>query len=492
MNKKELFVLAVVIIISITLGGLGTAIAETSARPDRQGALESIGENYLSGLAATQNKHYIPEMIGANISLSRGFQEEILPGLFSFQTPSSIEPVDETFPIAESSDWEDSPAIAYGGDYFLVVYRKAGRIWGSFYDNHGVLTSIWFPESPETNFNTPRVAYSHDTDQFLVIYHDANADRICIVTLSYPDPPDARLCSSMADNIQNPDITCVNPGDTCLVVFESDQGIMGFYVTLDGFGVQAGGLQNFSDRPGERPFITYGTGDVAMITFTWTDPDSGERFPMYNPVSASRHGNAPLQEAKFVRDFSGAPWEGTDKEASGITYDPCTEKFVLIYDHIETPGSISDVWGAAIGANPPYDNYWNGPFAYGFTQQRGGDISFLTAEGYSASCGAMNKLVVTYTDLSENSVYAVEVTGNNDTSNPNYTNSQSSAEHFLVDELSASLIPLEQLVKPVISGSDYQGRMMIAYSVPELLFGSNIFGRLIDIRFSIYLPLILR
>ena len=90
MKKKKLFVLAVVIIISMIMGGLGTAIAETSARPDGQGALESMGENNLSGLAATQNKHYIPEMIGANVLYQEVFKMKSFPVYFLFKLPAAL------------------------------------------------------------------------------------------------------------------------------------------------------------------------------------------------------------------------------------------------------------------------------------------------------------------------------------------------------------------------------------------------------------------
>ena len=45
MNKRIMFVLAVVIIISMIMGGLQVAIAEPSAEPKGQGAAEGIDES---------------------------------------------------------------------------------------------------------------------------------------------------------------------------------------------------------------------------------------------------------------------------------------------------------------------------------------------------------------------------------------------------------------------------------------------------------------
>ena len=316
----------------------------------------------------------------------------------------------------------------------------------------------------------------------MVVYHRTTADVITVSTVSAEDGLLVSAWDFDIEGYKNPNVACINPENSCMVVFETNNNIRGMYITINptNGSFTSTSEQDFSNLPGERPFIAYGNGNFAMVTFTWTDPGSGDKFPMYNAVWANHQMIAPIGAANTVRDFSGSPWEGTDKYATGITYDPCTEKFVLIFDHIHTPGSIIDVWGAAIDASLPFANHWNGVFAYDFTRQRSGGISFVAEDSISPTCGAMNKLVVTYTDWDNNRIYAVEIVGNSDNINPNYSNFVFSSSHFLVSDLSPHLPHW----RPAIYSSGYWGHMFIVYTLEQTspFDNFNVWGRIVEIQ----------
>lgn len=505
MNKKKMFVLAVVIIISMIMGGLQVAIAEPTAEPegllqvgnsdqndssegeiivirDQNGVVETRFEPFPESLSqpATDVMPQAPDMLGPDIPYLGESREETLSDSNLFQTPRGIDPVTAPFPIADTAAWEYHPSVAYGFGNYLVVYSRSGHIHGSVYDNFGTLLRTFLIDNWRDDFGVPRVAFNRTTGYFVVVYHRTSVDEITVATVSAEDGQRVFELDFPGVGYKNPDVACVNPDNTCIVVFETNGFIQGRYITINSTNGSFAPTtpQNFSTASGERPFIAYGGGNFAMITFTWTS--GGERFPLYNAVWASHQSTAFIGASNYVRNFSGAPWEGTDKYATGITYDPCTDKFVLIFDHIHTPGEIIDVYGAAIGASLPFANHWNGLFAWNPRRQRSGGISFVAEGSVSQTCGAMNKLVVAYTDLNQTSIYAVEVVGNNDTTDPSYSNSISSSDHFLVHDLS----PDYPHWRPAIFGSGYWGHMFIAYTLEKTspLFNYNVWGRIIDLQ----------
>ena len=174
MNKKKMFVLAVVIIISIIMGGQGVAIAEPSPEPGSQGAPEGIDESLVqvgesdqneplsgetivirdkNGVVETRYEPFseplsqpatdvmpqAPEMFGPDTPYLGESREETLPDTVFSHTSRSIDPVTDPFPIADTDAWEYNPSVAYGYGISMVVYSRAGHIWASVYDTFGNL-----------------------------------------------------------------------------------------------------------------------------------------------------------------------------------------------------------------------------------------------------------------------------------------------------------------------------------------------------------------
>lgn len=400
-----------------------------------------------------------------------------------------------------------NPAIAHGGEHYLVVYTHQRKVMARSVHNNGTLGTAFEIDSHGTiPFGAPSVSYNPLSGLFLVAYHLCNlaTPQVCEVratAVSHSGVVGTGLIYYYSD-ARFPSVACSHQYNSCLLAFESEFGtfqyIRGRYLTINSTsGIQTQSeMKNLSNLSGKRPYVAVGKGfGYYMITYTRTL--IGVEYPMYNHLYESPPSpgflNAYVYDAAYVLDFSASPyWANKNKWATGITYDPCTEHFIILFDFDYSGNrTIVDIYMAAIHKLTRTTN-WSGVIAIRNFREESGGVSFVTNYIQAPACGMMDKLVITYTNFHENKHYAVQVRGDNDKSNPSYSSDAFDKHHSL-------MLPSNGLVygTPNIAGGSVNAELLIVY---DLKFTDpltyHVYGRLVHVRepFSgkLYLPLIVR
>jgi len=298
------------------------------------------------------------------------------------------------------------------------------------------------------------------------------------------------------DNLMMPKVACNQAHQTCLLAYEHKDGyIKGNYITLNSTGVQlASSTWPLANVPGKKPFLAWGMHAAEyFLAFTWKS-GGGIKFPVYTHLSGTYPATNPYTHAAtFLLDFT---YWANDKYATGVAYDPCTQKFVVLFDYVYNPNPSSlvvDVWAAAVHKTGQL-TYWASDLAFRPSEERGAGISFITADDLQASCGVMDKLVYTYLHVDGETIYVTDLRGNNDITAPHYRRDQE-GEHQKVITFSSSW-GVRAGGLPNISGGSTLGGAMLVYTAdtfwPEEDQDYNVWGRIVRSAVKTYLPLSVR
>lgn len=170
-----------------------------------------------------------------------------------------------------------------------------------------------------------------------------------------------------------------------------------------------------------------------------------------------------------------------------MAYDPCSQKFILLFDHVWS-GADVDVRYSII--HKTFGDVYGLPFiAFTSWVERSGDISFITDDNLPAACGTMDKLVVTYTDWTNNRIYAADLRGNNHLSNPIYSVDPVS-RHYIVQAFASNVDPFW---RPTISSGASRAEMFVAFNAhPTSPSDYNAYGRLIKSPAQTFIPALFR
>ena len=218
------------------------------------------------------------------------------------------------------------------------------------------------------------------------------------------------------------------------------------------------------------------TGLVKIPVFTHIyDSDPGVGNPAYAHAAVDAY------------DFTA--WGDHDKRATGAAYDPCTEKFILLWDY-ENETTNGDVAFSMIDktAGTVHSMGW---IAATDKSELSGDISFVTDDSLPAACGLMDKLIVTYVNVDNViQINAAELQGNSQVIDSSYSVDPKS-KHLLVYEY-----PAFKNGNMSISSGSTLAEMFIAFN--EFIYSSgipndDIYGRIIRVPVNKnYLPLLMR
>jgi hypothetical protein len=269
--------------------------------------------------------------------------------------------------------------------------------------------------------------------------------------------------------------------------------IRGFYVTLnhltgaDWWGV----TYNLSDVNGTKPLIAWGKHSGRyLLTHTFTS--FGIKFPVYTHVHDLNPGVDPYAHpAVTLINFVG--WSN-DKYPTGVAYDPCTEKFIVLFDHVFKPDPadfVVDVWAAAIHKTNPV-TYWYNHVAYRWSEERGGGISFVTDDNLPAACGSMDKLVYTYTHINSKRIYASDLRGNNSITAPSYQRDHHDHHHQIAWFLLPVMNPYWQ---PSISSGSTRAEMLVVFNAEWIAPADpnyDVWGAIVKVPVKYLFPLMMR
>lgn len=274
--------------------------------------------------------------------------------------------------------------------------------------------------------------------------------------------------------------------------FYPDGSIQGQYITLDVAGVQSASSRwPLTNLNGKKPLLAWGkhAGEY-LLTFTWTN-SSGVQFPVFNHIQKVYPATNPYtHDAVLLIDFSG--WT-KDKYPTGVAYDPCTEKFVVLFDHVYqyVPNLVVDVWAAAVH-KIDHATYWYGHVAYRWSEERGGGISFVTDDNLPAACGVMDKLVYTYTHIDGKSIYASDLRGNNSITAPSYQRETVSRHHLITWFNLPGANPYWQ---PSISSGSTRAELLVVFNAEWIAPAEpnyDVWGAIVKVPVKYFFPLTMR
>lgn len=462
---------------------LGTSQADiVTAEPDPWEPQETE-----PGIVLVEPDEGLPQVIDAGMVSAE--QDPWLPEGHG-EGSRAVQPIGSFISIAvNNAIYQYAPAVAHGGQHYVVIYLVGdGHVYASVRNNDGTSAANYLIDSAK-DFVAPRIAYHAPTGLFVVAYHYYESG-VYYTRVGAVSPTGVVGSIWQITDAHNPDIGCSQVDNVCLVAYEQQTSnpIRGYYLTITPGGITAfSSRRNLSNEAGRRPYLAWGSGTFRyMLTFTFTY--LGVDYPVYNHLYdlATVGDDSYVSSTLYVLDsWTGFP---NNKVATGVAYDPCTEHFLIMFDH-DVSGNLSqvNVWAAAIHKHNQ-GTRWHGPIANRSHREQSGGISFVTDDNLPAACGVMNKLAVIYTNYNENRFYALEVKGNNNKTSPVYTRDEFD-DHFIVANLGQG----QPLARPAISSGSENGEMLLVF---DILYAttSNIHGRLVHVWQSgnIFLPLILR
>lgn len=410
-----------------------------------------------------------------------------------------IYPVSDEFLIAETKDIEPFSAVAYGGGRHVVVYVKENieeieSIYATVVSDGETGQLEVYPVSNQTvDCGQPAIAYQANKGLFIILYACEQKDIFAQVfspANGFIRP--AHLVSEGEEDKGYPAIACNQHDGICLVAYlQNGENIKGRYIEVTGDGI--GALSEFyqlaeGDQVGQ-PLLAWGRDEGTFLLTYHERLASGEVRPaythvydQYDPLAAEMllHPSTPLLPGGL---FS----PGHDAFISDITFDPCTEKFILTIDYDAVgEGHNFDLWATVVDARDPVvDEVF--PIADSPVSEHGGAIRFVTADHGLPACGGMDRLVVAYINA-EVGLMAAELRGNSNPTDASYT----------VDPVDQHLLiknhpNMFRITDSNLSSSVEGNRVLIVYEFQGT--GSSeylLFGRFLSFKTSVYLPLVIK
>jgi len=423
--------------------------------------------------------------------------------------PSSVDPETNAFFIGD----KENPATAHGGDYYAVAYINDGELFvTTFTEDLFEINTFWNLSSRASN---PDIAYEASTGLFIVVwqydYNGAGTDYDIKSLAIDPHPFVGQIGSiipiaGMLDDETDPSVDC-NPYDSsCLVAYTyqstGSPGIEGRFMDMTSSGVSNSSNPKFeiSTTTGYSPYVAMGDYGY-MVAYTNDNTISGSlaAWPVFSHVYPTYHssGDQYRHGTTLVIGSGDIHDDSNDKYSTGVAYDACADKFVVLFTYDwNGDGSDLDVGVGIISSldQTGYPGFW---IAYSFDNEFSADISFIEDYHLTNAPPHASKLVVAYSRWGGSvpeGIYATDLRSNCSETSPSYS-SDPQAEHFHVQ--AASPIFGSSVSQPSITGSGGVSQFLVAWT--DITGGTagyeyDVMGRLMDASDgnSIFLPLIVR
>lgn len=440
-----------------------------------------------------------PEMRAASIILPSDERHIRVPEPNLGNETRAVEPITGLIPIATEAApvWEYHPAVAHGGGFYMVAYVKDTKIFAAVLNEGGILLNTYLVEGSGWN-NFPTIAYHAPSGLFLVAYVKWNAPIYNMwFTAVSPTAGHVGVWYGIDPSLdlRYPNVACNQDHQSCLLAFEYPDGsIQGQYITIDAAGVQSASSRwHLTNLNGKKPLLAWGkhAGEY-LLTYTWTN-SLDVQFPVFNHIQGAYTATVPYTHgATYLIDFSH--WSN-DKYPTGVAYDPCTEKFVVLFDHIyktDPTDFVVDIWAAAIHKTAP-SLYWYNDVAYRWGEERGGGISFITADDLPAVCGVMDKLIYTYTYHGREEIYATDLRGNNNPLATHYRR-EGDSKHRIVAEFNYPGV--HPYWHPTVAGGSTRAKALVVFNAeylwPEWENNYDVWGAIVKAPAKYFLPIMVR
>ncbi len=396
----------------------------------------------------------------------------------------AINPVTGKIWVASSSAIDyGPPAVAFGGNHYMVVYESNGNIMAKVYNTSGQLQATHTVADFIKDCSRPAVAYQSTKGLFVVVYQYAWSDSDEDIRAQLVHPTESNVGGSLFIassnyNEVNPSIAC-RKTPNCLVAYQhaGEARIKGRFITVGTTGLTS--WSTIRDLSTEtmvyRPKLTWGrdTG-FYMLTYNWLvtslPPSIHARYTKVYDTPQDPGWGQHAHDSEYVE--SQTPNTRNPYPA----YDPCTDKFVIAYERYWGGPDDWDIYAVAKTSGWQPTGFTPFSVAGSLANEKTPAISFNRWDNWSPICGEMNKLVVTYRDV-DRGIMAAELRGNSSPTNPIYQRDLT-INHFVVDSNSSTI----DQRSPVISTGSHLAEMFIAYQEYFVDWGDHdIRGRIVEV-----------
>jgi len=438
-----------------------------------------------------------------NTSLPLQVKTESLDRSSSPRSPRSVVDESDMFYIGDKQD----PAAAHGGDYYAVAYIEDGSLSVTTFTEDLLEKNTFHNLSSQASI--PDIAYEASTGLFIVVWqydHNNNGSDFDIRALALdPHPLVGQIgdilsvASSGTHHETQPSVDC-NPGDSsCLVAYTyvgtGSPTIEGIFMDMTPSGVTYGDPDFLiSTSIGTAPYVAMGD-DGYLVAYTWDDPSTAPfpAWPVYSHVypTYQSSGNQYMHDTMFLI-HPGDLNDDYDKFSTGVAYDACADKFVVLFTY--------DYWGDMtdfdVGARPVDktsavvdDFFW---IAASGDQEAAGDISFIEDYHLTGAPPHASKLVVAYSRLDgilPEGIYATDLLSNCSETSTSYRKDPT-WEHFLVVEPYPAFG--SGVYSPSITGAGGYKQFLVAWNDAQNTtskYYEYVYGRLMDASEKNFLPL---
>jgi hypothetical protein len=409
-----------------------------------------------------------------------------------------LAPDPQTLWIAVSEDAERWPAAAGGGNQMVVVFVKEDRhgidnIYASVISDESAKPLPYTISEHDADCAHPAIAYHASSGLFLVVYSCNHSD-IFVQTFSPTTETvgEYEVIASGGATRGYPAITCNQTTGSCLVAFQYDQSLVkGAYVDVDSSGINhISSVYDLSDTTmAGRPHLAWGNGIGTYLAAYSEQQSTGEILPGYTHVMDH---DDPLVAKKYLHPSTAAvppgfSPSGFDALVTDLTFDPCTQKYLISFDYdAEGDGSNFDVWAAVVHPTAPI-TYIPMSIAEAPVSEFNSAISFVSGDTQTPSCGSMDRLLVGYIN-DEEGLMAVGLRGNSSPSSPVYT--CDAANHHHVVEYHT---PMDRVNDVWILGGAGERHFLMVYEINHPFSGDDdIWGKFVGLLDLVYLPLVMR
>ena len=419
-----------------------------------------------------------------------GFKVDTNP--LSTENNRSLSPATDLLIISSDIDYEKTePKVAFGLTEYGVAYEKDGNIYVTFVKYDGTILNTYLISTHDGENGHPDIAFEGSSGLFVVAYEDYYISGNIVILCRAVDPNSGPVGneSSVADTLgeddYSPSLDCNHNDGSCLVVFTAYESpisnIMGRFMQIDSNGVHEpyhspflvtttyGGtaISSVSD-----PMVTWGWNAGAYIVVGTANMDTGDDFGFFSLVHETYQSTGDQYMTSgthylvdpFIDGEEGWEWLTNDIVPTSVTYDPCTEKFLVLFTHDWNGTSTDFDLLLQMVDGVPTMNRVDYPIwiAWSSESETSGDISFLTNAWYASQYDiGPDRAAVAYHRGGDNEgIITTVIEGNCSSSNPYYSVLDIS-DHVLVR--SPYNVQFAAVDGPVAAGSDGEG------GVPDLI-----------------------
>lgn len=430
-----------------------------------------------------------------------GFKDRAAPGASRDVTPET-----GILDIAVTDYFESDSDVAFGNSVYGIAYELNGHIYVAFFNNSGHFISRYQITEGPANHSHPAIAYEGTSNLFVVAYeYDFGGGNVDIYSravspFSGTKGDEKNLTFVSNDSEADPDLDCNHDDTSCLVVFShsgTNKHIQGRFVDVSSTtGLSPIGGDPFrvsSSDNKEGPYVAWGWNNDRYMVVYHQPLSGGIDHSYFTHVYETYQSPGPQYMFNSTYLYLSTSVVN-DTIATGITYDPVTERFLTLVRHDYMGTGDYDVHLFVNKADSQLG--YIGPLIIadtGYGDETQGSISFLTTPWEGQTDTGPDNVSIAYSrsDSNKTEIMTTVITGNGSKTSPSY-DIPYFIEHVEVKSVSALMSYVES---PAVAGSDGSGLYMVTwtYHMAGTVHDEDIKGMILrESGSNVYLPLIIR